>query len=396
MIEEQLLKKLLEEKKLTKIIDKGLVKEDFEHKEVFSFIITHHKIYSKLPNLKTVQDTFPNLEFPECPEPFEYYLEGFIKQKKKKLLSKTILKISENLEKDRIEKAEQEVFKVIDSLGSISSLTDSDWTKNKQERIEEYKKVIESDGVRGILSGIEGLDNFTLGFEDEWLITITGKRKTGKTQLVCVIANHIRKNGKVPLIVTCEVSKKTIQSRLDAIYGKFDYDKFRRGEIPLEEYKTMMKELDSSPLYITGTENLRGAGVISITDKIKQYSPDIVFIDGVYLMRDDRGATQRTARLYNIVEDIKSLCKISSIPIVVTTQTGRGVEEIENIQWADVFGQVSDVVISIEEPEEGVQERVIDLMAMREGVVGSFRMAFDWSLQCYETLEDLTEGEVAY
>lgn len=387
MLEQQLIRKLLEEKKLNQVVENGITPQDFENQEVVTFILSHFKKYNRLPSTQTIKSAYPDFEFLEASEPFDYYLKEFLKRKQKKILSKGILKISESLEEDEVEEASQKFFQTGKDLQSITSLTESNWVKTSAERIEKYQQVIETKGRTGILSGIEPLDNILLGYQNEDLITFVGKRKIGKTQMICLNAYNAWGDKHIPLIVSVEISCEAIQKRLDAIHGHFSYDCLRRGAISMEDYQNALKGLSGElPFYITGKTELRGFGVSAIAEKINQYSPNIVFIDGVYLMRDERGSENRTGGLYNIVEDLKSLCKSTGLPIIVTTQMGKGKSDLESIQWADVFSQVSDVIISLEKEQE--RELFVRIIGIREGVTGEFRMNFDWDLQNYDPIPE--------
>ena len=83
-----------------------------------------------------------------------------------------------------------------------------------------------------------------------------------------------------------------------------------------EYFEFLEEELPSlEPLYID-----TATGVMALEQRIKEVNPDIVFIDGVYLMEDDQNARDDWLRVAHITRDLKKLAKRVNKPIVINTQ----------------------------------------------------------------------------
>ena len=88
------------------------------------------------------------------------------------------------------------------------------------------------------------------------------------------------------------------------------------------------------------------SGVMSIASKIDQYKPDIVMIDGMYLLNDDQKGDSRWERITNVSRDLKKLAQQKRVPIIATTQFNRATDEtrvervtLSNIGFSDSLGQ---------------------------------------------------------
>jgi len=74
------------------------------------------------------------------------------------------------------------------------------------------------------------------------------------------------------------------------------------------------------PFHLVDAVN--GITVSALSAKIEQLKPDIVFVDGVYLMLDDLTGEMNTPQaITNITRALKRLAQKIDKPIVITTQT---------------------------------------------------------------------------
>jgi replicative DNA helicase len=127
------------------------------------------------------------------------------------------------------------------------------------------------------------------------------------------------------------------------------------------------------------------ASVISgIANKIQQLQPDVLFIDGVYLMMDEQSGEANTAlALTNITRSMKRLAQKFQIPIVITTQTLRwkmhkGNVTVDSIGYSSSFLQDADVVFGLQQEDENVDDtRLLKVLASRNS--GPLEVSLVWA-----------------
>ena len=136
--------------------------------------------------------------------------------------------------------------------------------------------------------------------------------------------------------------------------------------------------------------NGSGGGVNAIRNEIDRFEPDIVFIDGLYLMSDDRSGGKRDngwRTLSNITQDLKAMAAECNVPVVGTTQSNR--EGVKRKAGADMdsyddigFGlgaiQDADLVMRLQKIKDSAQQEriLVTLPAVREASVDAFTLRF--------------------
>jgi hypothetical protein len=126
------------------------------------------------------------------------------------------------------------------------------------------------------------------------------------------------------------------------------------------------------------------AKVVDLQMLCNQLQPDILFIDGAYLLRCDNQRLQRHDRINTNVEDIKQyLADGLSIPVVQTFQFNREMKkkdveqvDLEHIAGSDAIGQLSSVVLGLFEEDsiETAIQRKIRILKGRHGEKGEFNI----------------------
>mgnify|MGYP002528563679 CR=1 FL=1 len=136
------------------------------------------------------------------------------------------------------------------------------------------------------------------------------------------------------------------------------------GEVTEEQYAEYVNELKQRQnkfVVATPVDFDRKITVSKLRKWIKQYKLDVIAIDGITYMHDERGkkGDNKTERLTNISEDLMSLSNELQIPIIVVVQANReGVTEeddtpeLHNIKDSDGIGANASKVLSIKQSKE--------------------------------------------
>ena len=183
--------------------------------------------------------------------------------------------------------------------------------------------------------------------------------------------------------------------RIAAHRAKVPHMGYRAGDLSSKQYarfKNMVADLQNAPDYwVSGNE--AAMGVQALAAKIDRLRPDIVFLDGLYLMRDDRGEIG-WAGITNITRDLKQLALRKQIPIVVTSQLNRGAANrrasLANLAFSDSIGMDADVVIALFQDQQlrDDDKLIVKLIKQREGFQLEFTIRWDLSDMVFDEIED--------
>ena len=212
--------------------------------------------------------------------------------------------------------------------------------------------------------------------------------------------------GRTPLFIGFEMSNEEQEARHDALAAQISYSRLLKGTYTEEEWDKLQRALKrrrSGDPFIFGSDP-EGATVSSIASKIEQYRPDIVFIDGAYMMEDEgkdaqpRGTPQA---LTNVTRALKRLARQRRIPIVISTQVllwkinrKKGLDE-GAIGYTSSFIQDSDVVLGVETPGEDTNSPIKRMKVVLGRTVPKFDVNLYWNweeLSVEEMTYDPSEG----
>jgi KaiC/GvpD/RAD55 family RecA-like ATPase len=227
----------------------------------------------------------------------------------------------------------------------------------------------------------------TNGFKKGDLVTIVARTNAGKTWFLLVLLKHIintKKDSEKCFFVSTEISPITIMMRLSCLMAEVYYDDARRGKLDyiaeakfnhyLTTYKEMLKEKN---VYIVSGRF--GFDLSALMKAIEDFKPDIVFIDGMYLLKG-RGET-RYENVSYVADKLKEMTLTYNIPIIATTQLNREVRRVRmslyTISTSDVIGWNSDYVFGIEKKEGVTDVWNVYTLKSRESECVDFVVTFD-------------------
>lgn len=413
-IELGLLSKILETGDVVSVKEKQIKPfffTDGANKKAFKFISDYFLKNGVAPTVRIFKKNFPDFEFETyrssetfedvigTEEPLSHWCDELRNRAKHNKICDVVEQMATDLETLDTEKAYEKMKKgLIYIENDIVESQAIDITKDSDERKANYKKRKENQGMMGIPMGIDKLDMILKGMQPKQLITLLAKTGVGKTWLEVLLACHCILGGYRVLFLTTEMSEEQIEDRLEATLVKlvmgenFNYGRFKSGTLSPQEEKTYYDFLDTKeslePIIIE-----TATGVSNVSAKIEQYKPDIVFIDGAYLMEDDRGSDQDWLRVAHITRDLKSLAKLKRIPMFINTQADSTTSkktgpELDNIGFSKAIGQDSDVVLALFRDEEMIEDKEmkIKILKQREGTLGSVTLNWDFSTMDFSTI----------
>ena len=374
-----------------------------ETRRIYKFCCSFYESHGKMPSERILTRHFGDYEFEKVvdeelddyvigtEEPLTYWCDELRNKVKHNKLGDMAESIIDKLNDKDLEGALSELKKTMVTIeGDVEETSAIDTTQTGEDRIARYTKRRDCQGLIGIPTGIKGLDFMLKGLQGKQLITLIASTGIGKTWFECIIGAYMQRNHYKVLHFTTEMSEEQIIDRYDALqvgfyYGGFNYTRFTDGKLTPEEEKNYFDYLQNKspklePLIVDTAE-----GVSGVSAKIDLYEPDIVLIDGAYLMIDDMGAKDDWLRVTNIWRGLKRIAKNKDIPIFVNTQTDSTTSKktgagLENIGFSKAIGHDSDIVLTLFRDEQMVEDREakVKLLKHREGSLGSLMMSWDF------------------
>jgi len=203
-----------------------------------------------------------------------------------------------------------------------------------------------------------------------------------------VLAVHCWRMGYKPLLFSREMAVSQIVRRADAVHAQLPYQRFRSGHLTSEElnrWERVLKDMKGALDFIVTGDDDGILGVSGVVAKIRKYKPDMVFIDGGYLIEDDRGAKANWERWSNVCRDLKKAAQVEKLPILLTHQfnkEGLGDKgDGDTLKYGDVK-MWFDVMIGIYQSENLTRDKeaLLKIIKLREGP-GDLEWVSDWDLE---------------
>lgn len=416
--EKAVLSRILFSNEWNNVMDRRVTEElfqDMECRKCFKYVYDFYSKYGKVPSIDLVEEEFKDLRIEYAKEPVDYYLdkmtENYVRVKGSQVLIGSAREIVKSPMKG-IEKLQTAVAEL--TLEAVPTRDDlvEDTVEDRKARYLRLKKV---GGMDGMPTPWEVLNEAAMGLHGGDFIAIVSRPGVGKTWLLSIFAEFSARQGLKVLFVTNEMSNTQIMQRFDALYFKLPYKELRAGLLPdalekmyFEGLKKMKKEVK-----MVVTQDVHG--VNSVGSKIDQYKPDLVLIDGMYLLADDQNSQSRWEGISNISRNLKKLARKKNVPIIATTQFNRASEDVKidkvtlsNLGFSDSIGQDADVVLGLFRTKdmEMNQEMKVRMLKIREGEPKDFTIQWDLRYMRFGAIEtsdddsflpeEIDEGTISY
>lgn len=416
-IERGFLSKLIETKDM-KLLKDQQIKPFFltgDNKRVFSFIQDSFKETGEVPTPRIIQQKFPSFELEThvvegndvvgTDETLLYWCKELRVKAKHNRMADITEEVANLLDKGSSEEAytllKKGVWQIEDEIVESSSV---DITKNTEDRKSAYLERKKNKGMMGIPMGIPHLDYILKGLIKETLTTLIATSGVGKTWFLILVGAYAQLNGYKVCVFITEMSTDLMQDRFEAMlfgmmYGEMNYNNFKSGCLPVETENAYFEFLEEDlpklePLIIE-----TATGISSVVSVIEREKPDLVLIDGVYLMEDEQGAKDDWLRVSHITRDLKKTAKNWHLPILINTQADKNTSkktgpELGSIMYTQAIGQDSDNVLALYRDEIMLNDREmgIKVLKQREGVLGKVIINWDFDKMNFKSIYSEKDG----
>jgi replicative DNA helicase len=252
-----------------------------------------------------------------------------------------------------------------------------------------------TDGLIGVPTGFDDLDDKTRGLCASNLIIIAGRPGMGKTSLALNIAQHAALGrGLTVGIFSLEMSQQELALRILSSKADVSGTALRAGHLSQKQWNRVIKtakEIGTAPLYIDDSANPSLLEVASKARRLKaEAALDLVILDYLQLMQAGGKYENRTLEIAAITRGLKQLAKELDIPVVALSQLSRQPErrgsdrrpQLADLRESGAIEQDADLVMFVyrdelyhpETEDQGIAELIIS--KHRNGETGTVKLVF--------------------
>jgi len=412
----KLIAKIVDVGDLRPVIDAGITAAKFKDHDARLMFESLHKYYcarktkGEVMTREMVEDSFTTVDLPE-PDRMSLpsVIEGFLVRDVQAELLELNDYISEwvDSEPDKVIHTLEEKIK---ELGKVRRVTqDIVVSDEANDAVKRYEESQMNTGLKGLPYPWDLLNEETRGMLDGEYIIFYGRPKSLKTwvALNCCTHAYQHANARV-LIYTREMSPQQMMDRTICLLIGAPWEAYKKAilhTIPYPDSRMFVNmeeafydlashmrqdenamELEMGKrrsIIITSDREDRqyGGGVNGLRRKVEDHKPDLIFVDAVYLMRNDREGKKslKWTDQAAISQDLKDLAQDFKRPLIATLQANRASENdrggsTANMAYADAFAQDCDLGIEIikKRINKETNELILAVTASREMNIAGF------------------------
>lgn len=392
MVSAQIINKILHTKKLDILEENNIPKEYLiGYEDEIDFIYNHTKKYGNVPDVETFVSQFNEFEIVDVHESDKYLIDTL---KEEYLFNKSV-PVVENIAKLLNTDANEAVEYMLSATKDLTPTYDIkgvDIIQQAQERYEEYLDRRSNKADWFFPTGFPELDDAINGIQrTEEYFVIFARTNQGKSWILEKMCTNVWQLGYNVGYISPEMGASSIGYRFDTLYRNFSNRDLVWGNTSLDEkaykdYVEKLKEHNNKFVVATPDDFNKQLTVSKVRNFIKQNKLDLIAIDGITYMKDERfkRGDSKTVELTHISEDLMSLSIEMNVPILVVVQANRGgagldedaTPELESIRDSDGISHNATKVISLRQTQDGVL--ILEVKKQRNGVVGT-KCQYTWN-----------------
>jgi replicative DNA helicase len=397
---------------------------DEKYQRVYGYLLKHWKDYSTSPDLSVVQRAFPSMTWEDDPQPLDYFTAELKRRRKNSILTDglnemaLLVKAKDNpdatdtmeaLLADTLLRARLETNRTFDI-----DFTSEEYFTEVQTLLEE--RMLDPGYLRGISTGFHGIDYVTGGLQPEHFVVLMGIPKSFKSATALAMAVRIHMQAKRPLFVGFEMSNTEQTDRTLSLISGVSLTRIMTGKLTTKELRRIT-EAHRSMLgmrsFLFSSDITSGMTVSGIQAKIQELDPDVVIVDGAYMMQseDARFEPGSAQAITSVSRGLKRLAQASKLPIVVTTQASqtrsKGGLHMGSAMYSQSWAQDADILLGVErvvQPVGGNDEEnevvtagpvqvKLRVIESRSGPRKNVVLEWDWSEGSVEELDPQAQAK---
>ncbi|WP_026016666.1 replicative DNA helicase [Catenovulum sp. SX2] len=294
--------------------------------------------------------------------------------------------------------AESRVFKIAEARANANEGPKQlkDVLASTITRIEDAMKN-GADGVTGVTTGFNDLNDMTSGLQPSDLIIVAARPSMGKTTFAMNLCENAAMSfDKAVLVFSLEMPAEQIMMRMLASLSRVNQTSIRTGKLEDEDWarisSTMALLAEKNNIYIDDSSGLTPTEVRSRARRVARDHKGgigLIMVDYLQLMQVPGLSDNRTLEIAEISRSLKALAKELQVPVVALSQLNRSLEQRadkrpvnSDLRESGSIEQDADLIMFIyrdevyypESERKGVAEIIIG--KQRNGPIGHVDVAF--------------------
>jgi len=313
----------------------GITSESFFYfQDVAKFIFDYITAQGSAPTHSLITASFENSATPFVPAPidnFSYIAEQYasINMKQKAYMAiATSTKWLEESPSDGV----MLLMKTLEGISVPDTTHRSSLERTTENRWSQYMARRDNETVLRIKTGIQPLDENNIWLQKQQLVGIQADTKIGKSWIAWKCASKAFEEGHKILLISPELSSLEMSIRSDVVLSRLfgytlSYQAIQRGEPSIgDEYKSYLDSIagnkDDRWIQYDQVFNMKPSPS-ELDTVITQEKPDVVIVDGIYLLRSDERLTSAWEQIRSISTSLKALAVKHNILLYCTNQVNR-------------------------------------------------------------------------
>lgn len=359
---------------------------------VYEYVTRHSRLYGELPQAATVAQEC-GVRLPTPRESVAFYIDAVydrhlynqIQERwattRDSLAARNMTEVREHLQ------AMHQAARVVRAPADIH-MHMGEATQLAIQRMRDTRGL---GGITGIESGWPTIDQTTGGYQDGDLIALIARMGLGKTYVLLKQAHYARTQGHTVLVVTTEMAAEQLARRNLSIQLGLNPTLLKKNMVSTYMERRILQLADDH-VWMQGYHLLSigmNSAVSRVEGLIQEINPDVIYIDGAYLMRPTTMAknANRMERVAGVLDELKGLTLSSNRPIYFTSQfnrsAGKGGKEgtLETIGFTDAIGTHCSIVKALKSgpTESPGRSRSLEFLKGREGESGEVAINFKFA-----------------
>lgn len=380
----------------------------------YDILSRHLEVHRVLPDASVFRDS--GIPFPlSVTQPASYYKARCQRRKERQVITHTRTALEQELRKtDAAPSSVQEILS-----NSMLEVQRFGQTQSISADHEYYQLLLDRSRTR-ILTPNERVSNINLGYPTMHehtggaaggdIFVLAGRPNQGKSYILINMAlKQVLQNKKI-LFFTMEMSPEQVSRRALEMTLGLPTHALQSGELSffqqrrLSNYIQQRQTEDVQPFLLPNDVKLnRTVAEIARITEIEQ--PDVVFIDGVYLLKPSASNNRmdRREKIAEVFGELKHTSLRLNKPFITTTQLNRQAQssgtrhrplDLTHLGETDVIGQIASVVVALtKETRFGSNKRLMDVIKNRDGPLHRYLINFEFNPHNFNFDRELSDEE---
>lgn len=336
------------------------------YKDHYNYIIRYHEKYNQLPSKEIFQSKFSdNFEWIIVSDSEESIIDRLKEAKLFRDLINDYKDIGELIKSENTVKAIEKMASISQQYLKQEQSSCVDLISDAKLRFDAYMERCENPEKAFVTTGLKELDDILGGWDlKNETAAICARTGFGKSWWMIFFALMAAKSGLRVGYYSGEMEIDLVGYRLDTFMGNIANGSLTHGNANVKnQYETYMESLNKvvpGHIFCITPDMLDGSATVGkLRAFIEKYDLQMLCVDQLSLLDDQRRAKTPREQFANISKDLRALQRLKKIPILEavqlnredTTETG---PTTKNIAESDRIGQDATTVLFIERKSDNV------------------------------------------